>query len=147
MQGILRTTHGLSGTPVYNLWTNMRRRCRAEPVYVRSGISVCDEWRDVSVFAEWAMSNGFAPGLDLDRRDTLGNYSPENCRFISRKENTQNVRDGFFWHIKGGVYHSARDAAKALGVGYSTIQCWVNGQRGAPGRPDCWRVAKYPQAT
>lgn len=47
------------------------------------------------------MQNGFHEGLAIDRIDNDGDYSPENCRYISLKENNQNRRTSQFYVING----------------------------------------------
>lgn len=94
--GAALTTHGLSKERLYNVWTGMIRRCynRKHVSYLRyggRGIQVCKEWREsMETFVEWGKNNGWAPGLDLDRIDNDGNYSPENCKFIPRLQNSWN---------------------------------------------------------
>ena len=62
--------------------------------YGGRGICVCDEWRnDRKKFIEFALANGWEPGLELDREDNDGDYSPENCRFVSRSVNVNNRRN------------------------------------------------------
>ena len=62
--------------------------------YGGRGICVCDEWRnDRKKFIEFALANGWEPGLELDREDNDGDYSPENCRFVSRSVNLNNRRN------------------------------------------------------
>lgn len=86
--------HGDCETPLYKRWQGMMRRCRDvnDPNYGGRGIAVCVEWLDYPAFKQWALSNGYAQNLELDRVDTNKGYSPENCRFITHKENTHNTR-------------------------------------------------------
>ena len=73
-------THGMAGTRIYGIWQAMIKRCYAT-YHVRyhryggRGITVCDEWRhDFVSFYKWAMANGYADNLTLDRKDNDGNY-------------------------------------------------------------------------
>lgn len=71
---------------------SMRNRCENPNAkdyknYGAKGISVCDEWKKVIPFCEWALDNGYEKGLQIDRIDPDKGYCPENCRFITRIEN------------------------------------------------------------
>lgn len=83
---------------VKTVWRHMLDRCylKTSSSYSRygaKGISVCSEWReDFTVFYEWAVASGYAPELELDRRETLGNYEPGNCRWTTHSLNMANAR-------------------------------------------------------
>ena len=89
--------HGLRSHPLYSVWNNMLERCN-NPHHERyadwggRGISVCDEWLDVTTFVTWARASGYTEGLRLDRENNDGNYEPSNCRFLTTAENNQNQR-------------------------------------------------------
>lgn len=91
-------THGMSKHPAYWVWRSMRDRCRlpthqAWENYGARGIRVCPEW-DSSFDAFWRdMGPTYMRGLDLDRIDNDKGYTPENCRWTSRRENSMNKRN------------------------------------------------------
>ena len=93
------TTHGLSSDPLYRIWDGMKQRChnsknKAYKHYGARGIFVCEEWlNDAEAFIKWAKANGWAKGLDIDRRDNDKGYSPDNCRFVTHKVNMSNTRN------------------------------------------------------
>ena len=65
--------------------------------YGARGITVCDEWLDFSTFRDWAMANGYDPNAPfgvctIDRIDNDKGYSPENCRFVDMKTQSNNKR-------------------------------------------------------
>lgn len=56
--------------------------------YGGRGVIICDEWlKDKNEFINWALASGYKHGLQLDRIDNNGPYSPSNCQWISKKEN------------------------------------------------------------
>ena len=73
--------------------------------YGGRGIVVCDEWlNDSQTFYDWAMSNGYKEDLTIDRIDTNGNYSPDNCRWASIKEQALNKRPWSNTSVAGVTY-------------------------------------------
>lgn len=94
--------HGHSGERLYKIWIGMKYRCNEPSVphyhnYGGRGIRVCDEWSSsYESFREWALANGYAHGLTIDRINNDGNYEPDNCRWSTLKEQSNNKRDTIF---------------------------------------------------
>ena len=92
-------THGKTGTALYRMWRNIINRCEYPQAhnydrYGGRGITICPEWRqDAAAFMSWCESNGYRPGLEIDRRDNDKGYTPDNCRFVTRLENQHNRSD------------------------------------------------------
>lgn len=88
--------NGMSKERLYNIWRKMHVRCENPrhdhfDRYGGRGIKVCKEWDSFLVFREWAVNNGYAENLTIDRINGDGDYEPENCRWITQKEQMQNI--------------------------------------------------------
>ena len=90
--------------------------------YANRGITVCEEWRHLRNFEEWALSNGWAKGLQIDRIDNDKGYSPDNCRFVSARFNSSNHRRTILVTYNGESM-SISDAMKKSGcvLNYDTV--------------------------
>lgn len=99
-------------------------RCRAYRNYGGRGITVCDEWMDFEPFLAWALDAGWQKGLDLDRIDNDGNYTPSNCRFVTRRENVNNRRKTTLITVDG-VTHPSTVWADMIEVGKGTVKAWA----------------------
>ena len=86
---------------LYQIWIGIRRRAggnrfkkdqtdRHAKIYFN--LTVAPEWSDWLVFYDWAKNNGWKPGLTIDRINNNKGYSPENCRWVSKKDNNRNRR-------------------------------------------------------
>lgn len=77
---------------------DMKARCynpnhQAYSNYGERGITVCQEWLDSpDAFIEWALDNGFQIDLQIDRIDNSGEYSPDNCRWVTSIVQNRNTR-------------------------------------------------------
>ena len=120
------TKHGLEHTRLYGIWSDMRLRCYDEKNiayhrYGGRGITICDEWKnDVKAFYDWAMANGYKDSLTIDRIDNDGNYCPENCRWVTRKEQNNNRRDNHKLTFNGKT-QSIPEWAEELGLTYGGL--------------------------
>lgn len=113
--GILRSAK------IDEVFRAMVRRCydkkrRTYGAYGGRGIRICQEWLDdPSRFTTWAMSNGYKPGLTVDRIDVNGNYEPDNCRFVSFSENAKWQRRTHRITLNG-ITNSASGWERRLGL-------------------------------
>lgn len=93
------TIHGLRHTRIYQTWCRMKQRCNNQnsdnyKYYGGRGIKVCDEWNENFVsFYDWSMCHGYSDDLTIDRIDVNKGYNPDNCRWITQKEQMMNRRE------------------------------------------------------
>lgn len=83
---------------LYSIWHGMKQRCYWEKYkqfqdYGGRGIIVCPEWKDnFEAFRDWALNNGYADDLTIDRIDNDGNYETSNCRWATKADQNRNRR-------------------------------------------------------
>ena len=89
---------------VYNSWVNMRARCNSVnnpdyKYYGGRGIKHCKRWNEFKFFYQ---DMGEPPkGYTLDRIDNDKDYKPSNCKWSSRKEQSNNRNYNRFITYKG----------------------------------------------
>lgn len=121
-----RKTHGMSDSRIYYIWVSMKERCHNQrhnqySDYGGRGITVCAEWRDsFEEFRDWALANGYADNLTIDRMNTNGDYSSGNCRWATQKEQQNNRRNNRKVEYNGKV-QSIAAWAEETGVKYATL--------------------------
>lgn len=120
-------SHNMYKTKIYAVWSSMKRRCNCKNKnskyyknYTARNIKLCDEWNDFLTFYEWAIKNGYQEGLTIDRIDNNGDYTPENCRWITNLEQQNNKRNNHFIEYNNEV-HTIAEWSRILGIKYSTL--------------------------
>jgi len=119
------TSHGLSGSSEYEIWKGMKARCenprhKSYRFYGAAGISVCEAWRSSFEAFLTDMGSRPTPKHTLDRRDPGGPYSPDNCRWITQKEQTRNTRRNVHVTFNGRT-QCLSAWAEELGMDYSLL--------------------------
>lgn len=117
--------HSVNGrqSRTYKSWSMMIVRCKATSgesydLYSGRGIKVCESWHS---FENFLKDMGERPlGMTLDRRDTNGNYEPNNCRWASAKQQARNMRTNKIITYAGQSL-CISEWAEVTGINRSTI--------------------------
>lgn len=111
---------------IYRRYYHILERCynpnnKSYGRYGGRGIKVCDEWRNnYQAFEDWCLSNGYEKNLAIDRIDNDGDYSPENCRFVTLQENNQKRRTTK-WYTINGVTKNLQQWCDEYGISRSAV--------------------------
>lgn len=117
--------HGLCRTPEYRIYQHMLRRCHTptDASYDRyggRGIVVCDRWRGDFLTFYADMGPRPSPKHSIDRIDNDGDYSPENCRWVTQHFQVRNYSRNRMLTIDGERL-PAKDAAIRAGLKPGTV--------------------------
>ena len=124
-------THGKSKTRLYRIWAQMIQRTtnKNKPDFYYYGgreIAVCKEWREsFEVFEKWAKENGYAENLTIDRKDNDKGYQPDNCRWVTMKEQNRNTRRTHYLTYNGQT-KPLTDLADKMSIPRSVIDTRIN---------------------
>lgn len=118
--GSRQTTHDHSRTNIYRIWQGIKRRCYNPKYsgfenYGGRGIKMCDRW--LHSFENFLADMGERPGKEysIDRIDVNGDYSPENCRWATWKQQMNNTTKTI--HLShNGVTHSITEWSEIYGI-------------------------------
>lgn len=118
----------VADNPLYPIYYGMHQRCENAKddhykAYGGNGITVCDEWSGedgLYNFTVWAMNNGWQKGLTIDRIDNNRGYAPENCRWATPEEQSQNMK-GEYKILYNGEIKRLADIATETGIDKRTL--------------------------
>jgi hypothetical protein len=119
--------------PIYGVWNAMKTRCNnvlreSAHRYIGRGISYCPRWESFENFCH-DMLPTWKQGLILDRRDNDGDYTPDNCRWVTPTESSRNRRSNKLTfedaleirRLYATGYHTQRSLAKMFGTSQTNI--------------------------
>jgi hypothetical protein len=120
----LNKTHGLRKTAEFTVWAMMRQRVlnpnnQAYRYYGARGITICAAWDSFEQFLA-DMGPRLSSSHSIDRIDTDGPYSPENCRWATREQQRNNRRDSLTLEY-GGQTLPLAEWARVTGIKYKTL--------------------------
>jgi Fic family protein len=116
--------HGMSNTPIYNAWVNMKSRCNNKNVkayknYGGRGIVYTKKWEDFQGFIE-EMGDTYKEGLTLERIDNDKGYSKENCKWVPFKKQQRNKRNNV-WVTYKGETKTISEWSRVTGINTQTL--------------------------
>ena len=124
----------LEDHPLYSVWWGMKHRCYNQNTwnykyYGERGIKICDEWLGDDGFynfVKWAELQGiYEKGMTIDRIDSDGDYSPDNCRWVTMTYQGRNKKRVHQFLINGEL-HSAMSYCKMFGYPYGKFLKLLN---------------------
>lgn len=124
------------------IYDNMKSRCynpnmKNYKYYGGRGITICKEWLNSEkitkskiihnhslgwiAFKEWAFQNGYNDKLTLDRIDVNKGYSPENCRWVTQKQQCNNKNNNHLLTYNGET-KTLKQWSEKLNINYNSFR-------------------------
>ena len=115
-----RNAKGYTNERLYERYRNILRRVKDPTKY--KGVDICEEWEnDYLSFREWALKNGYSDELTIDRIDNSKGYNPNNCRWVSIKEQANNRTNNTIIEYEGKKY-TISQFADLIKLPYGTVR-------------------------
>jgi len=114
------TSHGMSGTPEYEIWCGMLKRCKNHPGYAGRGITVCPRWKDFTLFYS-DMGPRPSSNHSVERKDNDKGYDPTNCVWATAATQNRNTRRNMLLTAFGKT-QCIQDWAKEVGMNRLTLR-------------------------
>lgn len=132
----MRTKHGGTDSRLYRVWRSIKSRCyypnhNNYRLYGARGIVMCEEWKENFLsFQNWALENGYDEKAKkwectIDRIDYNGIYEPNNCRWVTIKEQQNNKRNNVYIDYKH-ERHSLAEWCRILKLSESAVRNRLN---------------------
>jgi len=121
--------HGLYDSKIHTTYFNMKNRCynpnyKFYKNYGGKGITVCDEWLGADGlmnFYNWSLQNGYSSELTIDRINNNLGYSPDNCRWVTMREQQNNRTNNRLLTARNET-HTLAEWSRILGIKYQNLQ-------------------------
>lgn len=133
------TTHGMTGTPLHRVWKAIHNRCnnKKNKWYGAKGITVCARWSSFESFRD-DMGSSWSDGMSIERKNNKLGYSPSNCIWIPKKDQSKNTSWNKLIKTPWGIL-TLSDTARKLGIHLSAM--WRRTQQWPESR---WLETAYP---
>lgn len=120
-------THGMRHTRFYSIWSGIQTRCNNSNVscferYGGRGIKC--EWKSFEEFRD-DMLPTYKDNLTIERINNNGNYSKENCRWVTKFEQMSNTSRNVFYEFNG-KRDTLANWSRKLKINRRTVSCRIN---------------------
>ncbi len=146
-------THGMTGTRIYDIWTQMKSRCgnpshKDYHHYGGRGIIVCGRWKDS--FEAFYSDMGPRPSNrhTLDREDNEGDYNPENCRWATMSQQNRNKSTNRLLTIAGEtkcIAEWAKTAGLTPSILYARLSRGWSDEEAVSRPKNPWRISRMAE--